>query len=161
MTATQCKKYVLLNSETLRETLYDSHTVWMIHILTATQTDCYTVWELHSVTEACNTDTTPNQPHRNFKTFRTKNNTINVVIQQNCRMLLMMDILISETCWAHKKWHKIASDMKLVFYSSTIPMMHGPIYIRYVFRTLFYYLAKDKIVIADIFGKAIFSNIIA
>ena len=51
----------------------------------------------------------------------------NVVIQQNSRKLLMMDILISETCWAHKKWNKIASDIKLVFYSSIITMMHGPI----------------------------------
>ena len=34
------------------------------------------------------------------------------------RELLMMDILMSETCWAHKKWNKIASDIKLVFYSS-------------------------------------------
>jgi len=31
----------------------------------------------------------------------------------------MMDILMPETCWAHKKWNKIASDIKLVFYSST------------------------------------------
>ena len=31
----------------------------------------------------------------------------------------MMDILMSETCWAHKKWNKIANDIKLVFYSST------------------------------------------
>jgi len=50
---------------------------------------------------------------------RTKNNTTNVVIQQNSRKLLMMDILMSETCWAHKKWNKTASDIKLVFYSST------------------------------------------
>ena len=35
-----------------------------------------------------------------------------------CRKLLMMDILMSETCWAHKKWNKIASDIKLVFYST-------------------------------------------
>ena len=34
--------------------------------------------------------------------------------------LLMMDILMSETCWAHKKWNKIASDIKLAFHSSTI-----------------------------------------
>ena len=39
----------------------------------------------------------------------------------------MMDILMSEPCWAHKKWNKIASDIKLVFHSSTITMMHGPI----------------------------------
>jgi len=71
--------------------------------------------------EACNTDTTPTQPHRNSNTHRTKNNATNVVIQQNSRKLLMMDILMSETCWAHKKWKKIASDNKLVFYSSTFP----------------------------------------
>ena len=53
--------------------------------------------------EACNTDTTPTQPHRNSNTQRTKNNTTNVVIQQNSRKLLMMDILMSETCCAHKK----------------------------------------------------------
>ena len=40
----------------------------------------------------------PTQPYRNFNTHRTKNNTTNVVIQQNSRKLLMMDILMSETC---------------------------------------------------------------
>ena len=70
-------------------------------------------------TEACNTDTTPTQPYRNSNTHRIKNNTTNVVIQQNSRKLLMMNILMSETCWEHKKWNKIASDIKLVFYSST------------------------------------------
>jgi len=48
--------------------------------------------------EACNTDTTPTQPNRNSNTHRTKNNTTIVVIQQNIRKLLMMDILMSETC---------------------------------------------------------------
>jgi len=48
---------------------------------------------------ACNTDATPTQPHRNSNTHRTKNNTTNVVIQQHSRKLLMMDILMSETCW--------------------------------------------------------------
>jgi hypothetical protein len=76
---------------------------------------------------ACYTDTTPTQPYRNFNTHRTKNNTTNVIIQQNSRKLLMIDILMSETCWAHNKWNKIASDIKFVFYSSTITMMHGPI----------------------------------
>jgi len=69
---------------------------------------------------ACNMDTTTNQPHRNSNTHQTKNNMTNVVIRQNNRKLLMMDILMSETCWAHKKWNKIASDINLVFYSSTI-----------------------------------------
>ena len=50
------------------------------------------------LSSACNTDTTPTQPHRNSNTYRTKNNTTDVVIQQNSRKLLMMDILMSETC---------------------------------------------------------------
>jgi len=79
---------------------------------------------------ACNTDTTPTQPHRNSNTQRNKNNTTNVVIQQNSRKLLMMDILLCETCWAHEKWNKIASDIKLVSYSLTITMMPRPINIR-------------------------------
>ena len=57
-----------------------------------------------------------------------------MVIQQNNRQLLMMDILMLETCWAYKKWNKIASDIKLVFYSSVITMMHGPINIRFIFK---------------------------
>jgi len=47
---------------------------------------------------ACNMDITPTQPHRNTNTHRTKNKRTNVVIQQNIRKLLMMDILMSETC---------------------------------------------------------------
>jgi len=51
-------------------------------------------------------------------TQRTENTTSDVVIQQQSRKFLMMDILMSETCWAHKKWNKIASDIKSVFYST-------------------------------------------
>jgi len=72
---------------------------------------------------ACNTDTTPTQPHRNSNIHRIKNNTTNVVIQQNSCKLLMMDILMSETCWAHKKWNKIASDIKLFFYPSKLLLL--------------------------------------
>jgi len=85
-----------------------------------------------SCASACNTDTTPTQPHRNYNTHRTKNNSTNAVIQQNSRKLLMMDVLMSETCWAHKKWNKITSDINLVFYSSTITMMHSPININFI-----------------------------
>ena len=76
---------------------------------------------------------TPLKPSRTKSpnTKRTKNKTTNLAIQQNSRKLLMLDILMSETCWAHKKWNKIASDIKLVFYSSTITMMHGPISIKF------------------------------
>jgi len=80
--------------------------------------------------EVCNTDTTPTQPHRISNTHRAKNNTTNVVIQQISRKILMMDILMSETCSAHKKLNKIANHIKLVFYSSTVTMIHGPINIR-------------------------------
>ena len=82
----------------------------------------------------CNTDTSQTQPHQIANTQRTKNKTTNVIIQQHSCKLLMMDILMSETCWVHKKWNKIASDIKLVFYSSTITMMHGPINIRFIFK---------------------------
>jgi len=70
--------------------------------------------------ETCNMDTTRNQPHQISNTQRTENNKTNVVIQQHSRKLLMTDILMSETCRAHKKWNKIASDIKLVFYSSIL-----------------------------------------
>ena len=56
------------------------------------------IWLLVMQTSACNTDTTPTQPHRISNTHRTKNNTTNVVIEQNSCKLLMMDILMSETC---------------------------------------------------------------
>ena len=61
-----------------------------------------------------------NQPHQKLQHTRTENKTTDVVIHQHSRKLLMMDILMSEKCWAHKKWNKIASDIKLVFHSSTI-----------------------------------------
>ena len=90
-------------------------------------------WRKIHKTEACNTDTTPTQPRRNYNTHRTKNNTTNVVIQQNSRKVLMMDILMSEKYWAHKKWNKIASNIKLILYSSTITTMDGPINIRFTY----------------------------
>jgi len=44
------------------------------------------------------TDTTQNQPHQISNTHRTKNKTTNEVIQQHSCKLLMMGILMSETC---------------------------------------------------------------
>ena len=67
-----------------------------------------------------NTGTTQTQPHQISNTQRTENKTTDVLIQQHSRKLVVMDILISETCWLHKKWNKIASDIKLVFYSTQI-----------------------------------------
>ena len=67
---------------------------------------------------------------KSYNTQRTENKTTDVVIHQHSRKLLKMDILMSETCWAHNKWNKIASDVKFVFHSSTIAMMRGPINIR-------------------------------
>ena len=71
---------------------------------------------------ACNTDTTQTQTHQISNTERTENKTTDVVIQRHSRKILMMDILMSETCWVHKKWNKIASDIKLVFYSSNVTL---------------------------------------
>jgi len=67
---------------------------------------------------ACNTSATQNQQHQISSTHRTEKKTTDVVIQQHSRKLLMMDISMSETCSAHKKWNKKASDIKLVFHSS-------------------------------------------
>jgi len=85
--------------------------------------------------ETCNTDTTPTQPHRNSNTYRAKDNTTNVVIQQNSRKLLMMDILMSKICWAHKKWNKIASDIKLVFYSSTTGSLQDILIVMMIYKS--------------------------
>ena len=91
----------------------------------------WVVFVLQAEVSACKTNTTQNQPHKISNTQRTENKTTDVVTQQHSGKLLMMDILMSETCWAHKKWNKIASDITLVFHSSTVTMMHGPINIRY------------------------------
>jgi len=89
---------------------------------------CGWVWVVSVLqASACNTDTTQTQPHQITNTQRTENTTTDVSMQQQSCKLLMMDILMSEICWAHKKWNKIASDIKLVFYSSTNTMIHGPI----------------------------------
>jgi hypothetical protein len=88
------------------------------------------------VASACNTDTTQTQPHQISNTQRTENKTTDVVIQQHSHKLLMMDILMPETCWVHKTWNKITSDIKRVFYSSTITMMHGPVNIRFRGRNI-------------------------
>ena len=73
-----------------------------------------------STTSACKTNTTKYQPHQSSNTQRTENKTTDVVIHQHSRKLLKMDILMSETCWAHNKWNKITSDIKLAFHLSTI-----------------------------------------
>ena len=64
---------------------------------------------------------------KSSNTQRTENKTTDVVTHQHSRKLLKMDILMSETCWAHNKWNKIAGVIKLVFHSSTTAMMHSPI----------------------------------
>ena len=56
---------------------------------------------------------------KSSNTQRTEYKTTDVVIHKHSRKLLKMDILMSETCWAHNKWNKIASVIKLIFHSST------------------------------------------
>jgi len=43
----------------------------------------------------------------------------------------MVGIVVPETCWAYKKHNKIIIGIYLVFYSSVITMMHGPMNIRF------------------------------
>ena len=100
-------------------------------------------WFSVSFSSACNTGTTQNQPHQISNTQRTENKSTDVVIQQHSRKLLMIDILMSKTCWAHNKWNKIASDIKLVFHSSTITMMQGPINIKLILFVLRLYLRRN------------------
>ena len=40
----------------------------------------------------------------------------------DCTYISLLCVLMSETCWAHNKWNKIASDIKLVFHSSIRPI---------------------------------------
>ena len=49
-------------------------------------------------TSAGSPDTTLAEPHPNYNTQQSKNNTANVVVQQHSRKLLKMDILMPETC---------------------------------------------------------------
>jgi len=51
-----------------------------------------------SCASAYSPDTTQAQQHQTSNTQQNKNNTTNVVIQQHSRKLLMMDILMYETC---------------------------------------------------------------
>ena len=57
----------------------------------------------------------PNRTTPKHQNTSNQEHTTNVIIQQNSRKLLIMDILMSKTCWAHKKWNKITSDIKLIF----------------------------------------------
>jgi hypothetical protein len=57
--------------------------------------------------------------------------------QRSCE-LLMMGIIMSETCWVYKNYNKIISGIYLVFSSSVITMIHSPINIRFT-RSVFYF----------------------
>ena len=69
--------------------------------------------------------TTPKHQHSSNPVHTT-----NVVIRQKSRKLLVMDILMSETCWAHKKWYKNSKWHQVGILFSPITTMHGPINIR-------------------------------
>ena len=72
--------------------------------------------------------TTPKHQHTSKQ-----EHTTNVVIQQNSRKLLMMDILMSETCWAHKKWIRNSKWHEVSLSFSTTTMMHGEINIIFIY----------------------------
>jgi len=70
---------------------------------------------------ACKTNTTKYQPQQKLQ------HTTNWEQDDRCGNSTTQsqapdDILMSETCWAHKKWNKIASGIKLVLHSSTNPL---------------------------------------
>ena len=111
----------MLNIQVRMEAPTFHPTSLILRVLLRKSLKTYFLLAFHLVLQAaCNTCTTQTQPHQISNTQRTENKTTDVVIQQHSRKLLMMDILMSETCWAHKKWNNIASDIKLVFHSSTI-----------------------------------------
>jgi len=64
---------------------------------------------------ACSQDTTPAYTHLTTNLQETKNETTNVVINIIVSELLMMGIVVPETCWACKKYKKIISGIYLVF----------------------------------------------
>ena len=72
--------------------------------------------------------------NKSSNTQRTENKTTDVVIHQHSRKLLKMNILMSETCWAHNKWNKIASDIKLVFHSSSMFYIRCIFYMNFMFQ---------------------------
>jgi len=93
---------------------------------------CGWVWVVSMLQASAFSFTIQTQPHQISSTQRTESTTTDVVVQQHSCKLLMMDIWMSETCWAYKKYNKITSDIKVVFYFSTITMMHSPVNIRYI-----------------------------
>ena len=90
---------------------------------------CFAGWSLQHGYHS--NPTTPKHQHTS-----NQEHTTNVVIQQNSRKLLVMDILISETCRAHKKWNKNSKWHQVGLLFSTITTMHGPINISYSYLCL-------------------------
>ena len=74
---------------------------------------------------ACNTDAMPTQSTPKHQHTSNQEHTANVVIQQNSRKLLMMDILMSATYWAHKKrnkhikWHQAGLFFSTILFQCT------------------------------------------
>ena len=92
-----------------------SFTGWLV-IWCVVNVLCYIYLRLHIQSTWHETHNTKH--HKLTLTLNTpslQNKTADVVIQQHSRKLLMMDILMSETCWVHKKCNKIANAIKLVF----------------------------------------------
>jgi len=59
-----------------------------------------------------------------------------VLFSVRCVLELLLRLVFGGVRWGHNKWNKTASDIKLVFHSSTIAMMHGPIDIRFTIMKL-------------------------
>jgi len=65
--------------------------------------------------------------------------------QQHSRELVMMGIVMPETCWASKKYNKIISGILVgFFYSSVITVMSGPMNIRFTSIRWFLWLRSQS-----------------
>jgi len=68
--------------------------IWRIKTNKTKQLSCASAASLHN---------TLAEPHPNFNTQQSKNNTAHGVVQQHSQKLLKVDILMPETCWVSKK----------------------------------------------------------
>ena len=116
-----------------------SHLLFLFHFLYAQQISDINISIIRSLWLSCwicfslqhryhSNPTTPKHQHTSKQ-----EHTTNVVIQQNSRKLLMMDILISETYCAHKKWIRNSKWHEVCLLFSTNSVVHGAINIRFIY----------------------------
>ena len=116
------------------------HLLFLFHFLCAQHVSDFNIsiirslwlfcWIFFSLQHIYHSKTTTSKHQHTSK----QEHTTNVVIQQNSRKLLMMDIFMSETFWAHKKWNKNSKRHQVGLLFSTITMVPVPINIRFIYQ---------------------------